>query len=101
MQQKKTALRVAKNSQGRVVRQKAAPIEEPDNQYVMTKNKFYGKTLDRFTDQQVYFERYLNTVNVRIVRGYLRMAQAVAQDELEHPSSENGLRDPMTPTSAN
>ena len=27
------------------------------------------------------------------------MAQAVAQDELEHPSSENGLRDPMTPTS--
>ena len=30
----------------RINRQKM-PIEEPDDQYLISKNKFYGKTLDR------------------------------------------------------
>lgn len=40
------------------------------SQYVVSKNKFYGRTLDADTEQLIYFERYLNTLNVRIVSGY-------------------------------
>ena len=35
----------------------------------MSKNKFYGKALDSKTEQLVYFERYLNTLNIRVLRG--------------------------------
>ena len=35
----------------------------------MSKNKFYGRTWNRLTEQLVYFERYLNTLNIRVVRG--------------------------------
>ena len=36
----------------------------------MSKNKFYGRLVDLKSDQLVYFERYLNTINVRVARGY-------------------------------
>ena len=40
---------------------------------MISKNKFYGKTLDRKTDQWVYLERYLNTLNIRVVKGWLKL----------------------------
>lgn len=35
----------------------------------MSKNKFYGRAWNKLTEQLVYFERYLNTLNIRVVRG--------------------------------
>ena len=48
------------------------PTEEAESQCVSSKNKFFGKILDREVDQWVYFERYLNTVNIRIIQGGLK-----------------------------
>lgn len=45
-----------------------------------TKNKFYGKSLNRDADQWVYFERFLNTLNLRVVDGYLCMSNALKED---------------------
>ena len=55
--------------------------DQPDEQYMISKNKFYGKTLDRETDQWVYLERYLNTLNIRVVRGWLQMSQAINREK--------------------
>ena len=49
---------------------------------LVSKNKYYGKTLDRENDQWIYLERYLNTLNVRVVRGSLRLAHE-AQNQFE------------------
>ena len=63
----------------RTGKQNQQPNEQPDNQSFVSKNKFYGKILDRDTDQWVYFERYLNTMSMRVVRGSLKMADAANQ----------------------
>ena len=47
---------------------------------MVSKNKFYGKTLDRRTDQWVYLERYLTTLNIRVVQGWIQMYQAIKHD---------------------
>lgn len=36
---------------------------------VVSKNKFYGRMLDAKAENLLYFERYLNTLNIRVVRG--------------------------------
>ena len=74
---------------GRAHRYKLPSLEEqPDDQYIVSKNKFYGKTLDRRTDQWVYLERYLTTLNIRVVRGWLQMYQALKNDQIEQQKQQ-------------
>jgi len=81
---------------------------EHTSQAVASKNKFYGKTLDRSADQWLYLERYLNTLNAYVVRGLImqgashgwseaQMKTDFAMGSIERGSDDNLMMTPDVP----
>lgn len=71
-----------KNARGGKAGQKIskARVEEQD-QHVLGRNKFIGKSVDPAQDLIVYFERFCSNLNIRVIKGTNRVASYITEKQ--------------------